>query len=134
MCVCACAESKRKEHKIHAGTTRLSPGLAEQSLLAHHKGMTVWRRRRKRRRPYFSFLTLSEGEFTVGILANTPLCFAHMICLLSSAPLGRFGEFLARIAYVMLALVGGNHFINTTFSKLIKEMVDPNDLSTATEI
>ena len=32
LCVRACAESKGEEHKIHAGTTRLSPSLAVAEL------------------------------------------------------------------------------------------------------
>ena len=40
--------------------------------------------------------------------------------------LGKFREFWAYIAYFWLALVGRNHFINTKFTKLSKEITDPN--------
>ena len=38
--------------------------------------------------------------------------------------LGKFGEFLALIAYFWLAWVRHNHFVNTIFSKLRKEIAD----------
>ena len=38
--------------------------------------------------------------------------------------LGKFGEFWAHIARFWLAWVGRNHFVNTKFSKLSKEISD----------
>ena len=40
--------------------------------------------------------------------------------------LGKFREFWALIAYILLAWVRHNHFVNTNFSKLSKEISDPN--------
>ena len=40
--------------------------------------------------------------------------------------LGKFGEFRAHIVIFWFAQVGRNHFINTKFSELIKEIVDPS--------
>ena len=41
--------------------------------------------------------------------------------------LGKFGEFWDHIAIFLLARLGRNHFINTKFSKLSKEIADPSD-------
>ena len=38
----------------------------------------------------------------------------------------KFGEFWADIAYLWLARLGRNHFVNTKFSKLSKEISDPS--------
>ena len=39
--------------------------------------------------------------------------------------LGKFGEFRDLIAYFWIAWVRRNHFVNTNFSKLSKEIADP---------
>ena len=41
--------------------------------------------------------------------------------------LSKFGEIWGHIAYFWLALVGRNPFVNTKFSKLVKEITDPID-------
>ena len=44
--------------------------------------------------------------------------------------LGKFGEFWAHMAHFWLAWVGRNHFVNTKFSKLSKEISDPQMYNT----
>ena len=48
-----------------------------------------------------------------------------MIKLRNTLGLGKLGEFWALIAYFWLAWVRRNHFVNTNFSKLSKEIADP---------
>ena len=86
------------------------------------------------------FITVSASHLT-NSPTQSPLCsicgpvvdnWGKAACLPPQAAitklrtiLGKFGEFWALIAYFWLAWVRHNHFVNTIFSKLSKEIADP---------